>query len=137
MGHGLGTKAAVLEALFLGPADTRTLAGRLGSRGARVAHGSAELSRSLGELVRSGLLRSWRGPSPSLPGKRRLVFYELTAAGVSEAGALTEPATGRRTRVPRGRTQGKAIERRLKRSLDISAVAGALRRRRPDPASHR
>ena len=133
VGKWVGTKAALLQALFLGPADSGTLAGRLSGRGgARVVVGSAEISRSLRDLVRSGLLRSWRGPSRPLPGKRRLAFYELTAAGVAEAAEL---ATGPRTRV--GRTRGKAIDRRLKRSLDISAVAGALRRRGAGPTSRR
>jgi DNA-binding PadR family transcriptional regulator len=127
----VGTKAALLQALFAGPADSVALARRLARPGlGRFAAGSPEIGRSLRELVRCGLLRTWLGRARRSPGKRT-AYYELTLAGVAEAEVVREALKGLTAdaRSRRGRTGGKAVDRRLKRSLDISAVAGALRRR--------
>jgi hypothetical protein len=133
VGERVGTSAALLQALFEGPADSGALAGRLARRGLRrVEIGSAEIARGLRELLRGGMLRTWRRASRGASGTRT-AFYELTSAGVAEA--TRAAASG--ARPGRARAGSKAVDRRLKRSLDISAVAEALGRRGARSASRR
>lgn len=135
VGEHTGTRAALLQALFAGPADSDALARRVARGHGRLTSGPPEVARALRELVRSGLLRRWPGRS----GGRGAAYYELTSAGVAEAEALREASLGFAT-APRSRgarAGSKTVDRRLKRSLDISAVAGALGRRGVGSTSRR
>jgi DNA-binding PadR family transcriptional regulator len=116
MGRPKGEGSAVLEALFRGPAAADSLGDQDSDR------------QILRDLVARGLVRRWQEPKSLRPGRRR-AFYELTAAGVAAAEALFS-AAGRSVAESRpSKTRGGAggVDARLRRSLEISAVASALR----------
>jgi DNA-binding PadR family transcriptional regulator len=136
----MGTRAALLQALFCGPADAEALGKRVARRGrGRVPSTPREISRSLSDLLARGLLRRWQGSGPVAAGRRRRTFYELTAEGVAEAEAVRDALAGFVADAPlRSRREDpRKIDARLRRSLDISAVAGALRRTRKDASTRK
>jgi len=126
----LTTKAALLQALFAGPGYGLELIERVGQRtNGRVRLGQGSVYPALRDLENAGLVRSWTGRRDVRGAGRPRVYYELTVAGVGAATALRDAVIGF---VQAGEAEpgpSKAVEARLRRGLDLSAVARSLRRR--------
>jgi len=127
----LNTKATLLQALFAGPGYGLELIERVAKgTGGRVRLGQGSVYPALRELEARRLVRSWTGPTNGRRAGRPRLYYELTVAGVATATALREtvaafvaasgptPASG----------DARAMESRLQRSLDLSALGRILRR---------
>jgi DNA-binding PadR family transcriptional regulator len=131
MEASLSVKAALLQALFAGPGDRLDLIERVTEH----ARGEPKLApksvaQALRELEAAGLVRHWGVRSGERRASDPSVYYELTVEGVASAGALRDVIAGFLTggggRGRRGTAQG--MEARLRRSLEISALAQNLRR---------
>jgi PadR family transcriptional regulator PadR len=129
----LTTKAALLQALFAGPGYGLELIERVAERtGRRVRLGQGSVYPALRDLKAAGLVRSWTGRWGVKGAGRPRVYYELTVAGVGAASALRDAVIGF---VAAGEGEpgfSKTVEARLKRGLDLSAVARSLRGRRSE-----
>jgi DNA-binding PadR family transcriptional regulator len=127
----LSVKAALLPALFSGPGDRLDLIDRITERTrGEEKLTSRRVSQALRELEKAGLVRHWgvrrgerRSGDPS-------VYYELTVEGVTASAALREIVAGFLIdSEDRARRKGeRGMEARLRRSLEISALAQNLRR---------
>jgi DNA-binding PadR family transcriptional regulator len=98
-----------------------------------------EISTSLQDLVARGLVRTWQGSKKGpRPGRRR-AFYELTASGVAVAETVSDEGAAQGAGAGTGDAgeSARAIDARLRRSLEISAVADALRRPRKGTSTRR
>lgn len=128
----LSLKAALLQALFAGPGDRLDLIARIAERARGQSRpGPKTVSQALRELEAAGLVRHWgvragegRAGDPS-------VYYELTVEGVSASTSLRDAVAGFLVdddggKGPAGRVRG--MDARLRRSLEISALAQGLRR---------
>jgi DNA-binding PadR family transcriptional regulator len=126
----LSLKAALLQALFAGPGDRLDLVARIAERArAQPRPAPKVMSHALRELESEGLVRHWgvragegRATDPS-------VYYELTVEGVSAATALREAVAGFLTDEGESKGRGgvRGMDARLRRSLEISALARSLR----------
>jgi DNA-binding HxlR family transcriptional regulator len=126
----LSLKAALLQALFAGPGDRLDLVARIAERARAQPRPAPKLmSQALRELESAGLVRHWgvragegRATDPS-------VYYELTVEGVSAATALREAVAGFLADEgdATGESRARGMDARLRRSLEISALAQSLR----------
>jgi DNA-binding PadR family transcriptional regulator len=124
----------LLQALLQGPVSDEALRRGILARSRRPT--LPELSGGLRDLVAHGLVRCWQEPGPARRRGGRSGFYELTASGVAEAEALLAPRDhDEAAPVSRAEDAAPGIDARLRRSLEISAVAGSLWR--PRKAAHR
>ncbi|MFI5182896.1 MAG: hypothetical protein ACHQNV_00740 [Vicinamibacteria bacterium] len=124
-------ETVLLQALFSGPADRIALIERV-TEGARGKAGLTprRLSQTLKDLEAAGLVRHWSVRPAEGRTRDTSVYYELTVKGVTAAGVLRDLLAGLRAaggRPGRRRAEG-SMEARLKRSLEISALAQDLRR---------
>jgi hypothetical protein len=127
----LSLKAVLLQALFAGPGDRLDLIGRIAERARGQARSAPKVvSQALRELEGAGLVRHWgvragegRATDPS-------VYYELTVEGVSASTQLRDAVAGFLEGDDAGRGRGSiaGMDARLRRSLEISALAQSLRR---------
>ena len=127
----LSLKAALLQALFAGPGDRLDLIGRIvGHTRGHTRPAPKTVSQALRELGAAGLVRHWG----VRPGEGRAgdpsVYYELTVEGVSVSTALRDVMAGFLVDgdAAEGRPEGRGMEARLRRSLEISVLAQNLRR---------
>lgn len=126
----LSLKAALLQALFAGPGDRLDLVARIAEHARAQARPAPKvMSQALRELESAGLVRHWgvragegRATDPS-------VYYELTVEGVSAATALREAVAGFLGEEGGSKVRGgvRGMDARLRRSLEISALAQSLR----------
>jgi DNA-binding PadR family transcriptional regulator len=127
----LSLKAALLQALFAGPGDRLDLIARIAERARGQSRAAPRtVTQALRELEAAGLLRHWgvragegRATDPS-------VYYELTVEGVSASTALRDAVAGFLDdhEGGKGRVKVRGMDARLRRSLEISALAQSLRR---------
>src|SRR5512143_2993868 len=127
----LTTRAALLQALFAGPGYGLELIERIAARtGGRVRLGQGSVYPALRDLEAAGLVRSWTTRQGAKGAGRPRVYYELTVAGVGAASAVRDAVAGF-VDVDRAEPgPSRAVEAGLRRGLDLSAVARALRGRR-------
>jgi DNA-binding PadR family transcriptional regulator len=127
----LSVKAAVLQALFSGPGDRSDLVKRIEehARGGQKVP-PREMSRALHDLEAGGLVRHWVQPSGEKRTVGSSVYYELTVEGVAASASLRDVVAGFLAdgEGRRGRKEERGMEARLRRSLEISALAQNLRR---------
>jgi len=127
----LSLKAALLQALFAGPGDRLDLIARIAERARGQPRPAPKtVSQALRELEAAALVRHWgvragegRASDPS-------VYYELTVDGVAASTALRDAVAGFLVDEESGKGRGRirGMDARLRRSLEISALAQSLRR---------
>lgn len=126
----LSLKAALLQALFAGPGDRLDLMGRVAEHLPHEAKWPPRaVLQSLRELEAAGLVRHWGVRSGERRAGDASVYYELTVEGVAASSGLRDVVAGfagDEERRPREKTP--AMDARLRRSLEISALAQNLRR---------
>ena len=126
----LNTKATLLQALFAGPGYGLELIERVAKgTGGRVRLGQGSVYPALRELEARRLVRSWTGPTNGRRAGRPRLYYELTVAGVATATALRETVAAF-VAASGAALSGdvRAMESRLRRSLDLSALGRVLKR---------
>jgi DNA-binding PadR family transcriptional regulator len=125
----LSLKAALLQALFAGPGDRLDLIARIAERArAEPRPAPKVMSQALRELESTGLVRHWGVRSGEGRATDPSVYYELTVEGVSAATSLREAVAGFLGDEGDSRGQARGMDARLRRSLEISALAQSLRR---------
>ena len=126
----LNTKATLLQALFAGPGYGLELIERVAKgTGGRVRLRQGSVYPALHELEARRLVRSWTGRTKGRRAGRPRLYYELTVAGVTTAAALRETLAAFVAAGGAASSAGaRAMESRLRRSLDLSALGRALKR---------